>query len=111
VFISSFAFISTNSTRGFIICLSFLGAAFILTCVYVAGLKWENMAKDAGKREHLRAIAETEELADFHVFLFRKNMFADCNSLIFDINIEILNKLIYYKLNIIYIFLNFFFII
>lgn len=89
--VSSFTFVSTTSSgivRGYIICLGFVGASFILTLVYIVGLKWENMAKDAGKREHLRAIAETEELADFHVFLFRKNMFADCNSLIFDMSIK-----------------------
>jgi hypothetical protein len=97
--VSSFTFVSTNGgfTRGYIICLGFMGTSFILTCVYIVGLKRENIAKDAGKREHLRAIAETEELADFHVFLFRKNAFADCNSLIFDMFFKNLNlKLIYY---------------
>jgi hypothetical protein len=71
-FVSSFSFVSTSGSsfhRGYIICLGFLSAAFVLTCVYIVGLKWENMAKDTGKREHLRAIAESEELADLHVFL------------------------------------------
>ena len=68
--IGAFTFISTEAPRyleGYLICLSFLGASFLLTCVYLMGLIIENRARDAGKREHLRSAAQEIELADLHV--------------------------------------------
>src|SRR5208282_2042984 len=59
--VGSFAFVSTDGPRylkGYIICLGFLGMSFILTCIYVVGLRCENLARDSGKREHLRARSE-----------------------------------------------------
>ena len=68
--IGAFTFISTEAPRylqGYIICMAFLGMSFFLTCVYVMGLVLENRARDAGKREHLRNVAQEVELADLHV--------------------------------------------
>jgi hypothetical protein len=88
--VGSFAFVSTDGPRylnGYIISISFLCTGFILTCVYVLGLRWENIARESGKREHLRAVSEDEELADHHVVNPLQNCMLN-DSLISDIHIK-----------------------
>ena len=68
--VSSLAFQAKDGPRyvnGYIICISFLCMTWVLTWVYYLGLKWENSARDAGKRDYLRSLANEEELADRHV--------------------------------------------
>jgi len=66
----AFSFVSTDAPRyitGYMVCEIALGAGFLLSVVYAISLRWENKARDSGRREYLRAISETEELADRHV--------------------------------------------
>jgi phosphotransferase system glucose/maltose/N-acetylglucosamine-specific IIC component len=68
--VSSLAFQAKDApryTNGYIICISFLGMTWLLTFVYYFALKHENAARDGGKRDHLRALAQHEELGDKHV--------------------------------------------
>jgi hypothetical protein len=66
--VSSFSFVSSEAPAyrpGYIICLSFLGGAFVLTVIYTLSLWLDNRARDAGKYHPTNS--DDDDLADRHV--------------------------------------------
>jgi hypothetical protein len=68
--IAAYSFRTPDAPRfilGFIILTAFEVLTIVLGVVYLIGVVWENRARDAGKRDHLRNLPEDEELGDAHV--------------------------------------------
>lgn len=66
--VGSFTFVSTEAPAyrpGYIICLAFLGGAFILTVIYTLSLWLDNRARDNGT--YRPPVANDDELGNRHV--------------------------------------------